>query len=345
MPRGLGDERPARHGWDAWPGTGGARGARAGVPPRVGAPRFRADDRRRRGALEPGHVAPRPRADAPRGIPPVDLLREMDLGHRAAAPRARVRHGAGAGLRQGGRARPRREGDRPGGSPVGAAQPPRGADGRPSGAGALQGGGPRADEKHPPDRAHSTPPLRARQAGSCRPRPGRLHLPRCPRRERTQDSAAVLLRPLRRPRALGRRRRSPGRHLHRPVRRLPGTSVSGAIDLEALPAIPRDAEGPVFRAPWEAQAFGIAVALHQRGCFTWKEWASYLAEEIAGTRARGETDDGSRYYEHWLAALERIVTAKGLLAPVELATRKEAWDRAARDTPHGEPIELPSRPR
>jgi nitrile hydratase accessory protein len=120
--------------------------------------------------------------------------------------------------------------------------------------------------------------------------------------------------------------------------------MSGAIDLEALPAIPRDAEGPVFRAPWEAQAFGIAVALHQRGCFTWKEWASYLAEEIAGTRARGETDDGSRYYEHWLAALERIVTAKGLLAPVELATRKEAWDRAARDTPHGEPIELPPRP-
>ena len=118
-----------------------------------------------------------------------------------------------------------------------------------------------------------------------------------------------------------------------------------AVDLEALPAIPRDAEGPVFRAPWEAQAFGIAVALHQRGCFTWKEWASTLAEEIAGARGRGETDDGSRYYEHWLAALERIVAAKGLVAAVELPTRKKAWDEAARATPHGEPIELPSRPR
>jgi nitrile hydratase accessory protein len=119
----------------------------------------------------------------------------------------------------------------------------------------------------------------------------------------------------------------------------------GAVDLEALPAIPRDAEGPVFRAPWEAQAFGIAIALHQRGCFTWKEWGSTLAEEIARARARGETDDGSRYYEHWLAALERIVAAKGLVAAGELATRKKAWDEAARDTPHGEPIELPPRSR
>jgi len=117
-----------------------------------------------------------------------------------------------------------------------------------------------------------------------------------------------------------------------------------AVDLEALPAIPRDAEGPVFRAPWEAQAFGMAVALHQRGCFTWKEWASYLAEEIAGARAPGQSDDGSRYYEHWLAALERIVAAKGLVAAQELSTRKQAWDRAARDTPHGAPIELPRRP-
>jgi nitrile hydratase accessory protein len=117
------------------------------------------------------------------------------------------------------------------------------------------------------------------------------------------------------------------------------------VDLDALPAVPRDAEGPVFQAPWEAQAFGIAVALHQRGCFTWKEWASYLADEIARASARGEADDGSRYYEDWLAALERIVAAKGLVAATELATRKEAWDRAARQAPHGQPIELPPRPK
>ena len=114
-----------------------------------------------------------------------------------------------------------------------------------------------------------------------------------------------------------------------------------ASDLDTLPAIPHDAEGPVFRAPWEAQAFGMAVALHERGHFTWTEWAAYLADEIAAAQARGEADDGTRYYERWLAALERIVASKRLVADVELTTRKEQWDRAARETPHGRPIELP----
>src|SRR5262249_49468021 len=123
----------------------------------------------------------------------------------------------------------------------------------------------------------------------------------------------------------------------------PGGRVKQAIDLNALPAIPRDGEGPVFRAPWEAQAFGMALALHQRGDFTWKEWASYVAEEIAAARARGEHDDGSHYYEYWLAALEKIVARKDLVAASELAVRKDEWDRAARETPHGRPIELPRR--
>ena len=119
--------------------------------------------------------------------------------------------------------------------------------------------------------------------------------------------------------------------------------MTGTVDLNALPAIPRDAEGPVFRAPWEAQAFGMAVALHERRLFTWKQWASYLADEIAAAKARGEADDGTRYYEHWLAALEKIVAAKGLVSAPELATRKEEWDRAARATPHGQPVLLPNR--
>ena len=116
--------------------------------------------------------------------------------------------------------------------------------------------------------------------------------------------------------------------------------MSRALDLDALPAIPRDADGPVFRAPWQAQAFGMAVALHERGHFTWKDWATYLADEIAAAQARGDPDDGSRYYEHWLAALERIVADKRLVAASELMTRKAQWDRAARETPHGRPIEL-----
>ena len=107
-------------------------------------------------------------------------------------------------------------------------------------------------------------------------------------------------------------------------------------DLDALPAIPRDKEGPVFREPWEAQAFAMAVSLHERGHFTWKEWAERLAREIA---AAGP-DDGTKYYLHWLAALEKIVAEKGLVPVEELARRKAEWDEAARATPHGQPIEL-----
>jgi nitrile hydratase accessory protein len=113
--------------------------------------------------------------------------------------------------------------------------------------------------------------------------------------------------------------------------------------MDALPAIPRDAEGPVFRAPWEAQAFAMAVMLHERGHFTWKEWATRLADEIAAAQARGEHDDGSRYYHFWLAALEKLVAEKRLIEGNELATRKDEWDRAARETPHGQPIELKHR--
>jgi nitrile hydratase accessory protein len=108
-------------------------------------------------------------------------------------------------------------------------------------------------------------------------------------------------------------------------------------DLDALPAIPRDAEGPVFRAPWEAQAFGMAVMLHAGGHFTWREWADRLAAEIA---AAGGQDDGTRYYHHWLAALEKMVADKGLVPGAELARRAEAWAEAARETPPGRPVEL-----
>ena len=117
-------------------------------------------------------------------------------------------------------------------------------------------------------------------------------------------------------------------------------SPAPAADLDALPRIPRDAEGPVFRAPWEAQALAMAVRLHERGHFTWKEWAARLADEIAAARDRGEADDGSRYYYFWLSALEKLVADKRLVMADELAARKDEWDRAARETPHGQPIEL-----
>jgi len=118
------------------------------------------------------------------------------------------------------------------------------------------------------------------------------------------------------------------------------TSTPPESALRALPALPRDDQGPVFKAPWEAQAFAMAVSLHTRGVFTWTEWAAALANELGAAAARGEPDDGTRYYEHWLAALEKLVEGKDVITPAELERRIEEWDAAARATPHGSPIEL-----
>jgi nitrile hydratase accessory protein len=109
---------------------------------------------------------------------------------------------------------------------------------------------------------------------------------------------------------------------------------------EAVRSIPRDAEGPVFREPWEAQAFAMALALHERGLFTWPEWAATLADEIKRAQAAGDPDTGETYYRHWLNTLERLVAEKGVTNAQTLARYHDAWDRAADRTPHGEPIEL-----
>jgi nitrile hydratase accessory protein len=108
----------------------------------------------------------------------------------------------------------------------------------------------------------------------------------------------------------------------------------------AMPPIPQDDDGPVFREPWEAQAFSMALALHQRGLFTWTEWAATLAGEIKRAQAAGDPDTGETYYRHWLAALERLVADKGIASRDTLARYREAWDRAADRTPHGTPIQL-----
>jgi nitrile hydratase accessory protein len=106
------------------------------------------------------------------------------------------------------------------------------------------------------------------------------------------------------------------------------------------PALPRDEHGPVFAEPWQAQAFALAVKLSEQGYFTWKEWSAALAEELRAAADRGEPDDGSRYFEHWLAALERLVAAKGLSNAEAMSARREAWAEAYRRTPHGKPVEL-----
>ena len=119
--------------------------------------------------------------------------------------------------------------------------------------------------------------------------------------------------------------------------------VPSSDKLTALPELPRDEGGPVFAEPWQAQAFAMALRLSEQGYFTWKEWAATLADELKAAADRGEPDDGSHYYEHWLAALERLVTAKGLSDPGAMLARKEAWADAYRHTPHGKPVELRAR--
>jgi nitrile hydratase accessory protein len=108
----------------------------------------------------------------------------------------------------------------------------------------------------------------------------------------------------------------------------------------ALPGLPRDEAGPVFREPWEAQAFAMTLALHNRDVFTWPEWAAALADAIKRAQAAGDPDRGDTYYYHWLAALERLVAEKGIADGADLARTRDAWERAAARTPHGTPIEL-----
>jgi len=103
---------------------------------------------------------------------------------------------------------------------------------------------------------------------------------------------------------------------------------------------PRDDGSPVFREPWEAQAFAMTLALHERGLFSWSEWAGALAAQIRKAQAAGDADLGDTYYRHWLLALEALIAAKGASSPEELSTYRHAWAHAADRTPHGQPIDL-----
>ena len=107
-----------------------------------------------------------------------------------------------------------------------------------------------------------------------------------------------------------------------------------------VPGIPRDGDGPVFREPWEAHAFAMALTLHECGLFSWPEWAATLAEEILRAQAAGDADTGETYYRHWLATLERLVAEKGVATSDTLTRYRDAWDHATDRTPHGSPIEL-----
>jgi nitrile hydratase accessory protein len=120
----------------------------------------------------------------------------------------------------------------------------------------------------------------------------------------------------------------------------PDSQAAAAAAVHAIPDIPVDADGPVFREPWEAHAFAMALTLYARGLFTWSEWAATLADEIKRAQVNGDADTGETYYRHWLATLERLVAEKGIASAATLDRYRDAWDHAADRTPHGKPIEL-----
>ena len=111
-------------------------------------------------------------------------------------------------------------------------------------------------------------------------------------------------------------------------------------DLHGLPGLPQDTDGPVFSAPWQAQAFAMTLALHERGLFSWSEWAQALSAAITRAQAAGDPDLGDTYYRHWLDALETLLLAKGLAQADTLHALEHAWEDAAERTPHGQTIEL-----
>ena len=113
-----------------------------------------------------------------------------------------------------------------------------------------------------------------------------------------------------------------------------------SADFSLLKGLPVKDNSPVFREPWEAQAFGMALALYERGLFTWDEWAQALSTQILAAQAQGDPDLGNTYYRHWLAAIEVLVSVKGVSSPEELGRYQQAWHHAADRVAHGQPIEL-----
>ncbi len=118
------------------------------------------------------------------------------------------------------------------------------------------------------------------------------------------------------------------------------SAVIVSLRLATLSGLPRNQDGPVFKEPWQAHAFALALNLHERGAYTWAEWAAALAQAIAQAQTVGDPDHGDTYYHHWLDALERLMIDKGLAAHEQIHALESAWAAAAERTPHGQPIEL-----
>lgn len=100
-------------------------------------------------------------------------------------------------------------------------------------------------------------------------------------------------------------------------------------------ALPPAGGDQVFAAPWQAQVFAMTVLLHERGVFTWPEWAQVLGRHLAAG-----SDDGSDYYDRWAEALTEVLRTRDIATEADVERGTRAWHEAAARTPHGNPIEL-----
>ncbi|PXW25771.1 UNVERIFIED_CONTAM: nitrile hydratase accessory protein [Williamsia faeni] len=74
-----------------------------------------------------------------------------------------------------------------------------------------------------------------------------------------------------------------------------------------------DAASRAFDEPWELRAFALAVAAYHEGHYEWSEFQLSLTESIRRWE-RGDRTERWSYYQHWLNALETVLSANGALS-------------------------------
>jgi nitrile hydratase accessory protein len=106
-------------------------------------------------------------------------------------------------------------------------------------------------------------------------------------------------------------------------------------DMRGTAGLPRKNGELVFESPWESQAFGMAIALHEQGHYDWEEFRQRLISEI-GDWERSDEDERAvwDYYRHWLASFEALIKDRGLLSEEEIEQRTSEFVSGARDEHH-----------
>jgi len=128
-------------------------------------------------------------------------------------------------------------------------------------------------------------------------------------------------------------RRAPAAHGAPPAPAACPTTFTDAperlvADMRGAEAAPRKNGELVFEAPWEGRAFGMAVAMHEGAHFDWEDFRRRLIARIAEADAAG---DASTYYERWVAALEELLAARGIVSRAELDERTYEFEFGERD--------------